>query len=197
MDGLFPLQGPWSFGPNQLEPSANIPVLVRICATRRSDLRTQVRKQCPRRPGVYGMVSRKGELIYVGKAKCLRARLLSYFRRKSRDAKAGRILDRTRAIVWEYVPSEFAALLRELELIRRWRPCLNVQGQPGRRRPIYLCLGRQPAPHAFLTRDPPSGALAAFGPIPEVVSHYHGSGGRATWPARCHAISSSGFPAIH
>jgi excinuclease ABC subunit C len=166
MDGLFPFQGLWSFGPNYLDPPGDTSVLVRICAARRSGLRAQVRKQCSRRPGVYGMVSRKGKLIYVGKAKCLRARLLSYFRSKSRDAKAGRILDRTKFIVWENAPSEFAALLRELELIRRWRPRLNVQGQPGRRRPIYLCLGRQPAPYAFLSRDPPAGALAAFGPIP-------------------------------
>jgi len=166
MEGLFPFQGTWSFGPNHLDPSDATPVLVRVCGTRRLSLRTQVREHCPRRPGVYGMVSRKGELIYIGKAKCLRARLLSYFRTKSRDPKAGRILERTKFLVWEYAPNEFAALLRELELIRRWRPRLNVQGQPGRRRPIFLCLGRQPAPYAFLTRDPPAGALATFGPIP-------------------------------
>jgi excinuclease ABC subunit C len=112
------------------------------------------------------MVSPKGELVYVGKAKCLRSRLLSYFRTKSRDAKAGRILEHSKSIVWEYTPSEFAALLRELELIRRWRPRFNVQGQPGRRRPTYVCLGRQPAPYAFLSRQPSAGVLAAFGPIP-------------------------------
>jgi excinuclease ABC subunit C len=111
------------------------------------------------------MLSRKGDLLYVGKAKLLRARLLSYFRTKSRDAKAGRIVAQTTSIVWEYTPSEFAALLRELELIRRWRPRWNVQGQPGRRRPTYVCLGRQPAPYAFLARQPPAAALT-FGPIP-------------------------------
>jgi excinuclease ABC subunit C len=112
------------------------------------------------------MVGPKGELVYVGKAKCLRSRLLGYFRPKSRDPKAGRILQHSKAIVWEYTPSEFAALLRELELIQRWRPRFNVQGQPDRRRPAYVCLGRQPAPYAFLSRQPPAGALAIFGPIP-------------------------------
>src|SRR5713226_7517509 len=106
MDGLFPFRGLWSFGPNHLDQSGETPILVRICATRRLGLRTQVRQQCPRRPGVYGMVSRKGEVIYVGKAKCLRARLLSYFRSKSRDAKAGRILAHAQFIVWEDAPSE-------------------------------------------------------------------------------------------
>jgi excinuclease ABC subunit C len=112
------------------------------------------------------MLDARGELIYVGKAKCLRARLLSYFRPNSRDAKAGRILQRTRVIVWEPAPSEFAALLRELHLIRRWRPRFNVAGQPSRRGRAYVCLGRRPAPYVFLARRPPAGALACFGPVP-------------------------------
>jgi excinuclease ABC subunit C len=112
------------------------------------------------------MVDPRGELIYIGKAKCLRTRLATYFRPNSRDPKAGRILEHTCGIAWEYVPSEFAALLRELELIHRWRPRFNVHGQPGRYRRTYVCLGRQPAPHAFVTRQPPAGVLAGFGPVP-------------------------------
>jgi excinuclease ABC subunit C len=55
--------------------------------------------------------------------------------------------------------------LRELELIRRWRPHFNVHGQPHRRRRAFLCLGRRPAPYAFLTTRPPAGVLACFGPV--------------------------------
>jgi excinuclease ABC subunit C len=129
-------------------------------------LRALVRADCPRQPGVYGMVDAHGELIYVGKAKCLRSRLLSYFRPNSRDPKAGRILEQTRLLAWEEGASEFAALLRELELIRRWRPRFNVQGQPRRLRHGYVCLGRRPAPYVFLAARPPSTALASFGPVP-------------------------------
>lgn len=111
------------------------------------------------------MLDEQGELVYVGKAKCLRARLLSYFRSRSRDPKAGRIVARTRTIAWEPVASEFAALLRELELIRRWRPRFNVQGLPGRRGRVFVCLGRRPAPYLFLARKPPANVLAAFGPV--------------------------------
>jgi excinuclease ABC subunit C len=107
-----------------------------------------------------------GVLIYVGKAKRLRTRLLSYFRPASRDAKAGRIVTQTQSIVWEVQPSEFAALLRELELIRRWRPRFNVAGEPLRRRRTCVCLGRRPAPHAFLAHRPPATAFAWFGPVP-------------------------------
>jgi excinuclease ABC subunit C len=117
------------------------------------------------------MIDESGELIYVGKAKCLRARLLSYFRPRSRDPKAGRILRHTRALAWEFVPTEFAALLRELELIRRWRPRWNVLGQPGRHGRTFICLGGRPAPYLYLSTRPPATALAVFGPVV--------SGGRA------------------
>jgi excinuclease ABC subunit C len=90
---------------------------------------------------------------------------LTYFRTRTRDAKAGRILDHTRAIVWEHRATEFAALLRELELIRRFKPTYNVQGLPGRRRPVYICLGRRPAAYLFATRQPPADATAVYGPL--------------------------------
>lgn len=138
----------------------------RVAAQRSSQLRNEVRRLCPRKPGVYGMLDRHGELVYIGKAKSLRVRLLGYFRVKSRDPKAAKIISQTRTLVWEVHGSEFAALLREWELIRRWRPRWNVQLQPLRRRLTFVCLGRQPAPYVFLTRHPPKTALASYGPLP-------------------------------
>jgi excinuclease ABC subunit C len=162
--GLFSALAFTGFGPAAL--LASPPELCVVGAKRPARLREKVRRSCGRRPGVYGMVDPAGELLYVGKAKSLRARLLSYFRPNSRDPKAGRIIQSTRVIVWEHVSSEFAALLRELELIRRWRPRFNVQGQPRRHRRGYVCVGRQPAPYAFLAARPPSTALAVYGPVP-------------------------------
>jgi len=154
------------FGPITLYPDSATPPCQKIQAQRRGELRTQVGLLCPRKPGIYGMINGNGELIYVGKAKNLRLRLLSYFRSRSRGKKAARIIRQTATLVWETCPSEFAALLRELELIRRWRPRCNVQGQPLRRQKAFVCLGRKPAPYAFLTRRPPATALVTFGPIP-------------------------------
>jgi excinuclease ABC subunit C len=165
VNGLFSRLAFRHFGPNRLDPSPEPPPLYRVASGRAAGLRAGVRQDCPREPGVYGMVDDDGDLVYVGKAKSLRARLLSYFRPASRDAKAGRILEQTRAVVWEPAPSEFAALLRELELIRRWQPRFNVQGRPNRWRHSYVCLGRRPAPYAFLTSRPPAGVFAAFGPV--------------------------------
>jgi excinuclease ABC subunit C len=131
----------------------------------RAALRRGVRELCPSRPGVYGMLNSDGDLIYIGKAKKLRARLLSYFRRSSSERrKASRLLRRTSAIAWECVPHEFSALLRELELIRAHRPRFNVMGLPILRRRAYICLGRAPAPFAYLARHPASRSVW-FGPV--------------------------------
>jgi excinuclease ABC subunit C len=154
------------FGPHRLLSGVVPPPLEAIHGHRPSRLREKVRKRCPRKPGVYGMVDATGELIYVGKAKCLRSRLLSYFRPRSRDPKAGRIIEHTFIIAWEAATSEFAALLRELELIRRWQPRFNVQGQPHRSRRVYVCVGRRPAPYLFTATRPPRTARHVFGPVP-------------------------------
>lgn len=165
MSGLFFRRSFAGFGSGRLHPFAEPPVVVQVRGRRAARLREEVRRQCPRLPGVYGMVDAHGELIYLGKAKSLRARLLCYFRPKSRDPKAGRILADTRRILWEVGPSEFAALLRELELIRRWEPRFNVAGQPRRRRRTFVCIGRRPAPYVFLTARPPAGVMACYGPV--------------------------------
>jgi excinuclease ABC subunit C len=166
VDALFSHPTFTDFGPDRLHPAPQPPPVHRLDGPGTARLRRGVLEDGPQLPGVYGMLDRHGDLIYVGKAKCLRTRLLSYFRPRSRDRRAGRIIDHTSAVVWEVCPSEFAALHRELELIRRWRPRFNVQGQPGGFRFTYVCLGRKPAAYVFLARRPPAGALASFGPVP-------------------------------
>lgn len=165
MKSLFPLDTFAGFGPTYLHPHGYEPVFHQIRGRQSVKLRSGVRAKAPRLSGVYGMLDRRGQLIYVGKAKVLRARLMSYFRVQSRDPKAARIIRHTASIVWESTPDEFAALVRELELIRRFRPRFNVQGQPNFRRYIYVCLGRAPAPYTYTTRDPTGKELAVYGPF--------------------------------
>src|SRR5690349_15648765 len=88
-------------------------------------MRAHVRASAKDRPGVYRWLSPEGEVVYVGKSKKLRTRLLSYFRCGSEE-KGSRIVREAATIEWEYTPSEFAALLEELRLIKRYRPRLNV-----------------------------------------------------------------------
>lgn len=152
------------FGPNVLDPHP-LPDLQETQPGDREQLRSYVRQLIPKTPGVYGMLDRNHRLIYVGKSKSLRHRLLSYFSPRVAEEKAGRIIETTRRIVWETQPSEFAALLREQQLIRRWTPRWNVQEIPKRQRPVYLCLGRDPAVCFFLSRLPPKDTIACEGPF--------------------------------
>jgi excinuclease ABC subunit C len=102
-------------------------------ATDLDQLRQRVRAVAENRPAVYRMTDALGRVIYVGKAKRLRTRLLTYFRAEYPDDKAARILHAASDIVWDYVPSEFAAYLNELRQIRRFRPHFNYRGNVTRR----------------------------------------------------------------
>jgi excinuclease ABC subunit C len=132
------------FGADSLLPYPRQPVH-RIEGANSGELRAGVRRLMPKSPGVYGMIDPLGRLVYVGKSKCLRNRVLSYFLPNNEEDKAGRIVQSTSTIVWEPQPSEFAALLREQSMIRQYQPRFNVQGIPRRQQPVYVCLGRQPA----------------------------------------------------
>ena len=163
MADLFP-DGALDLGGSRVLPDGWTPRRTRIDGQRSTQLRSQVRILCPTSAGVYLMLDREGKIVYVGKAKNLRVRLLSYFRSKSRAPKARKIIAQARSIVWEVLPGEFPALLRELELIRRWRPPWNVQGQPLRRRLAFLVVAGHPA-YLTLTRRLPAERVAAFGPV--------------------------------
>ena len=153
-----------AFGPNPFAAPGPPAPLHTVEARQKKTLKERMRSACPRRPGVYGMIDAAGRLIYVGKSKSLRTRLLSYFGKSAEGEKAAKIIRETRTLVWEETGTDFASLLRELQLIRTWRPRWNVKDQPRSRRPRYLCLGRGPARCLFVTTTPPKDAVA-FGPF--------------------------------
>ena len=85
-------------------------------------------KALPARPGIYRFHDRQGEVLYVGKAKNLRARLSSYFVPSARGTERGRaILERVHSYSFEVVSSELEALLNEAALLAELRPPLNRQ----------------------------------------------------------------------
>lgn len=85
-------------------------------------------KTLPKSAGVYRFLSEKDEILYVGKAKNIRQRLLSY-RRVARgledNRKLQRLLIQTHRIEWEELPSEEEALLQENRLLRKLKPSFN------------------------------------------------------------------------
>ena len=153
------------FGPSRFRPADEVVPAHEIRGKRVSRLLRGVKKDAPKLPGVYGMLDGRDRLIYVGKAKNLRVRLMCYFRENSREPKAGRIIRDTKRLVWEQTGDEFAALLRELELIQRIRPRYNVLGVPGLQRHHYLCIGKAPAAYVHIASKPTGTELGAYGPF--------------------------------
>jgi len=116
-------------------------------------MRAVVRAGASNRPGVYRMLSADGEVVYVGKSKRLRSRLLSYFRCSYPEDKGARILRHAQSIDWEYTPSEFAALLRELRLIKVLRPRLNVAMKADGHNYAFIKITRGPASKLAVVRS--------------------------------------------
>jgi excinuclease ABC subunit C len=129
-------------------------------------MRDAVRSGAENRPGVYRMLTADGEVVYVGKSKCVRTRLLSYFRCAFPEEKGARILREADRIEWDYTPSEFAALLEELRLIKRLRPRFNVAMKRDGRNFCFLKLTRGPAPKFIVVRGPSADdASVYYGPF--------------------------------
>jgi len=112
------------------------------------------------------MLTDAGEVVYVGKSKRVRTRLLSYFRCSFPEEKGARILREADRIEWEYTPSEFAALLQELRYIKQLRPRFNVAMKRDGRNFCFLKLTRGPAPKFLVVRGPSQDdASVYYGPF--------------------------------
>jgi excinuclease ABC subunit C len=126
-------------------------------------LRDHVRAHVEQRPGVYRMIGPDGLIVYVGKSVQLRTRLLSYFR-ADRAEKATDIISAARGIEWEYVPSEFAALLAELRLIQQHRPLFNIQHKLDRSF-CFIKVTREEAPRVLLSTHVHDDGSLYYGPF--------------------------------
>ena len=132
---------------------------------RLATLKGLVRAGAENRPGVYRMLAEDGEVLYVGKSKALRSRLLSYFRGVWPADKGARLVALAHEIVWDYQPSEFAALRTELALIKRLRPRANVMGKRDARHYAFLRLTPGTAPRIQVVRGPGDGRGIFYGPF--------------------------------
>ena len=128
-------------------------------------LHERVKAAAQRRPGVYQFLDQSGGVFYVGKAKDLRARLLSYFSAPWPDSKSAHLIRAAADIAWHYQPSEFAALLEELRLIARLRPFSNVRGNRAQQRMIFVKLTGGAAPKLKVTEQTADRTARYYGPF--------------------------------
>lgn len=120
--------------------------------------------QIPDAPGVYQMIGRDGEILYIGKAVSLRSRVRSYFQDSAAhhirtQAMVERVVD-VRTIV---VSNEIEALILEANLIKRYQPPFNVRLRDDKRYP-YLKVTNEPFPRVVFTRFVKDDGARYFGP---------------------------------
>ena len=122
----------------------------------------------PTDPGVYTFRDAHERVIYVGKAKNLRARLSNYF------LDLGQLHPRTRAMVqsanhvqWTVVSSELEALNLEYTWIKRFNPRFNVMYRDDKTYPMLAISVKEQIPRAFMYRGPRRKGVRYFGPYPK------------------------------
>ena len=129
-------------------------------------------RQAPESPGVYIMRDGEGTIIYVGKAKILRNRLLSYFSGK-KDIKTRHLVSRVAAIEWVLAGSEYDALIIENNFIKEHNPKYNISLKDGKTYPS-IRITKEEYPRIFRTRRIISDGSEYFGPFPsaEIIDTY-------------------------
>jgi excinuclease ABC subunit C len=120
----------------------------------------------PQAPGVYLMKDRAGRVIYIGKAKNLRARACSYFLKAAADER------RTAELVKEiydidFIPcdSEVDAVLAESRLVKDIQPRFNSDLKDDKTFPYLEITTREDFPRIEVTREPKSSGTKLYGPF--------------------------------
>lgn len=119
----------------------------------------------PTEPGVYKFRDANGRVVYVGKAKSLRARLNNYFQPPEHLHPRTRQMVFTAASVeWTVVASEVEALQLEYTWIKRFDPWFNVMYRDDKTYPMLAVSVRERYPRAFFYRGPKRKGVRYFGP---------------------------------
>jgi excinuclease ABC subunit C len=121
-------------------------------------------KTLTNRPGVYRMMDSKGEVLYVGKARDLRRRVISYFSR-SLNRRMQNMVSRIQGIEVTVTHTEAEALILENTLIKSLKPRYNVLLRDDKSYP-YILLSNDRFPRLAFHRGSRSGNGRYFGPYP-------------------------------
>lgn len=84
-------------------------------------------KQLPELPGIYKMLDNRNNIIYIGKSKCLKKRVLSYFTASPKWEKVARMVTAIRDIDYIVTDTHLEARLLECRLIKEYKPRFNAQ----------------------------------------------------------------------
>lgn len=121
----------------------------------------------PSEPGVYRYYDKKGEILYVGKAKNLKNRVLSYFNKSQIGYKTRMMVSKIVRLETTVVNSEYDALLLENNLIKEYQPFYNILLKDDKSYP-WICIKKEPFPRVFLTRNVIKDGSEYYGPYAKV-----------------------------
>ena len=122
-------------------------------------------REAPEKPGVYRFQDRSGKDIYVGKARDLRRRVLSYFGRHDLPERTQNMLKRARRLDFTVTASEAEAFILENTLIKRLRPRFNVLLRDDKTYPYLKLTTGEAWPRVELTRRVRDDGHSYFGPF--------------------------------
>ncbi len=127
----------------------------------------------PSAPGVYRMIDAQGEVMYVGKARNLKARVTNYTRPESLEVRLQRMIAATAGMEFVRTETESEALLLEANLVKRLKPRFNV-----------LLRDDKSFPYIMIATDHEAPELAKHRGVRRRQGHYFGPFASATAVAR-------------
>lgn len=125
-------------------------------------LRDKISK-LPNKPGVYQYFDNSGTIIYIGKAKNLKNRVLSYLNKINQSNKTRLLVSKIVDLHYIVVDSEQDAFLLENNLIKKYKPKYNILLKDDKSYP-WICIKKEPFPRVFLTRHYVHDGSEYFGP---------------------------------
>ena len=123
----------------------------------------------PAKPGSYQYYDESGTIIYVGKAKNLKARVSSYFHKEVDRFKTRVLVSKIHDITYTVVNTEEDALLLENSLIKKYQPKYNILLKDGKTYPS-ICVTNEYFPRIFSTRNINRKWGTYYGPYSHIAS---------------------------
>ncbi len=120
-------------------------------------------KFLPNKPGIYQFYNSKNVIIYIGKAKNLKKRVASYFKKNHESYKTAMLVKNIADIKYMIVETEQDALLLENNLIKKYQPRYNIRLKDDKSYP-WISIINEPFPRVIKTRNFIKDGSLYFGP---------------------------------
>ncbi|MBO1924975.1 excinuclease ABC subunit UvrC [Thiomicrorhabdus sp. 6S3-12] len=130
-------------------------------------------KHLTERPGVYRMLDKEGQIIYVGKAKNLKRRVSSYFKKRHDEIKTAKMVEQVARIEVTITETESEAFILENTLIKRHKPKYNILFRDDKSYPYIYVSTEKKYPSLSFHRGAKRRKGEYFGPFPNASAVHH------------------------